>query len=394
MGPQANHRRAPRPARHSFEVSRDPRGSRPWIQPTLSARRWPVPCDRARHCGMPRWRLPVRRPLARTGQCVPSASGLRSDGAVGRHEGGVWAVHELPLNEGGGSADHRGVDLNRLLRHVVEVGASDLHLKIGQPPIVRRDGTLRPARGLAAARVGTARRGRADRGRVRPAPPRRVSRERRARYRLPAGRPAALPRERVPPARRDLVRIPRDPERRPDLRAPPAPARRAATGRVPPGPDPRRPAPPVRGRRRRSRRWSATSTGRVASTSSRSRTRSRSSTTDEGCIVNQREVGLDTDSFDQALRRALRQDPDVILIGELRDTETAETALQAAESGHLVLSTMHTIDAAETIRRMIEFFPPVKHSAGSLDPRRRPVRRGQPAPAASHRTAAACRRSR
>jgi twitching motility protein PilT len=60
---------------------------------------------------------------------------------------------------------------------------------------------------------------------------------------------------------------------------------------------------------------------------------------DRSCIVNQREVGLDTQSFSQALRRALRQDPDVILIGELRDAETAETALQAAESGHLVLST-------------------------------------------------------
>jgi twitching motility protein PilT len=82
--------------------------------------------------------------------------------------------------------------------------------------------------------------------------------------------------------------------------------------------------------------------------------------TDHGCIVNQREVGLDTDSFHQALRRALRQDPDVILIGELRDAESAETALQAAESGHLVLSTMHTVDAAETIGRMIEFFPGIK----------------------------------
>jgi len=81
---------------------------------------------------------------------------------------------------------------------------------------------------------------------------------------------------------------------------------------------------------------------------------------DRGCIVNQREVGIDTGSFREALRRALRQDPDVILIGELRDAETAETALQAAESGHLVLSTMHTIDAAETISRMIEFFPAVK----------------------------------
>src|SRR5712691_11166949 len=81
---------------------------------------------------------------------------------------------------------------------------------------------------------------------------------------------------------------------------------------------------------------------------------------DHGCIVNQREVGIDTDSFEQALRRALRQDPDVILIGELRDAETAQTALQAAESGHLVLSTLHTVDAAETIGRMIEFFPAAK----------------------------------
>jgi twitching motility protein PilT len=81
---------------------------------------------------------------------------------------------------------------------------------------------------------------------------------------------------------------------------------------------------------------------------------------DHSCIVNQREVGLDTESFGQALRRALRQDPDTILIGELRDAETAQTALQAAESGHLVMSTLHTIDAAETVGRMIEFFPPEK----------------------------------
>ncbi len=81
---------------------------------------------------------------------------------------------------------------------------------------------------------------------------------------------------------------------------------------------------------------------------------------DHNCIVNQREVGLDTASFAQALRRGLRQDPDVILIGELRDAETAETALAAAESGHLVLSTMHTVDASETIGRMVEFFPAVK----------------------------------
>jgi twitching motility protein PilT len=81
---------------------------------------------------------------------------------------------------------------------------------------------------------------------------------------------------------------------------------------------------------------------------------------DQACIINQREVGLDTQSFGQALRRALRQDPDIILIGELRDAETAETALQAAESGHLVFSTLHTVDAAETIGRLTEFFPGVK----------------------------------
>src|SRR5947208_9262346 len=81
---------------------------------------------------------------------------------------------------------------------------------------------------------------------------------------------------------------------------------------------------------------------------------------DHSCIVNQREVGLDTTDFMQALRRALRQDPDVILIGELRDAETAQTALQAAESGHLVLSTLHTVDAAETIGRMVEFFSEAK----------------------------------
>jgi twitching motility protein PilT len=81
---------------------------------------------------------------------------------------------------------------------------------------------------------------------------------------------------------------------------------------------------------------------------------------DQQCIINQREVGLDTTSFHEALRRGLRADPDVILIGELRDAETAETALQAAESGHLVLSTLHTVDAAETLGRMIEFFPAIK----------------------------------
>jgi twitching motility protein PilT len=79
---------------------------------------------------------------------------------------------------------------------------------------------------------------------------------------------------------------------------------------------------------------------------------------DNRSIVNQREVGADTASFKRALRRVLRQDPDVILVGEMRDEETVSTALSAAETGHLVLSTLHTIDAPETINRIIDFFPP------------------------------------
>jgi twitching motility protein PilT len=79
---------------------------------------------------------------------------------------------------------------------------------------------------------------------------------------------------------------------------------------------------------------------------------------DRSSIINQREVGADTASFKRALRRVLRQDPDTILIGEMRDEETVHTALSAAETGHLVLSTLHTVDAAETINRIIDFFPP------------------------------------
>ncbi len=78
---------------------------------------------------------------------------------------------------------------------------------------------------------------------------------------------------------------------------------------------------------------------------------------DRGSLINQREVGSDTDSFASALRRVLRQDPDVIMIGEIRDLTTMETALSAAETGHLVLSTMHTLDATETVNRSIGFFP-------------------------------------
>ncbi|HTO70956.1 MAG TPA: type IV pilus twitching motility protein PilT [Myxococcota bacterium] len=79
---------------------------------------------------------------------------------------------------------------------------------------------------------------------------------------------------------------------------------------------------------------------------------------DKRSIVNQREIGVDTNTFATALRASLRQDPDVILVGEMRDFETIETALTAAETGHLVMSTLHTIDAAETITRIVSVFPP------------------------------------
>ncbi|MDA8084970.1 MAG: type IV pilus twitching motility protein PilT [Nitrospiraceae bacterium] len=82
---------------------------------------------------------------------------------------------------------------------------------------------------------------------------------------------------------------------------------------------------------------------------------------DKSSIVNQREIGNDTESFSKALRAALRQDPDVILVGEMRDFETIQTALTAAETGHLVLSTLHTIDATETINRIVSVFPPYQH---------------------------------
>ncbi len=79
---------------------------------------------------------------------------------------------------------------------------------------------------------------------------------------------------------------------------------------------------------------------------------------DKNSIIAQREVGADTNSFAEALKRALRQDPDVILVGEMRDLETIETAMHAAETGHLVMSTLHTLDAPETINRIISVFPP------------------------------------
>lgn len=83
---------------------------------------------------------------------------------------------------------------------------------------------------------------------------------------------------------------------------------------------------------------------------------------DKQSLINQREIGLDTASFDQALRYVIRQDPDIILIGEMRDAETFKTALAAAETGHLVFSTLHASNTAQVVDRILDFFPPVQHS--------------------------------
>ena len=106
--------------------------------------------------------------------------------------------------------------------------------------------------------------------------------------------------------------------------------------------------------------------------------------TDKQSIVNQREVGTDTADFHAALRRVLRQDPDVILIGEMRDPETVATALSAAETGHLVFSTLHTINATETINRIIDFFPPhqqrqIRMAVAGVAPRHREPAAGRDA---------------
>jgi twitching motility protein PilT len=251
------------------------------------------------------------------------------------------------------------MDLDTLLRRAVEHGATDVHFKEGQPPILRRDGALSPMEGIGAltlphleailATVGTA-------------APARVQVFQNTGDLDLAYQAPDLPRFRVNAFRqRGSISfafrvIPKSVPTFADLALPPGVARLSTEHRG---------LVLVTG---------ATGSGKTTTLAAMigeiNRTRKQHIVTiedpieilhtDDQCIVNQREVGLDTESFGQALRRALRQDPDVILIGELRDAETAQTALQAAESGHLVLSTMHTIDATETVGRMIEFFPEAK----------------------------------
>jgi twitching motility protein PilT len=248
------------------------------------------------------------------------------------------------------------MELNPLLRRAVELGASDVHLKVGLPPVLRRDGDLGP---LDEYPILTD----ADLERVVEVIGKR-SPERLEAFKQHGDLDIAYQDEDLPRFRVNAFRqrghtsvalrvIPRNVPNFEALHLPDG-VRRLA--------DEHRGLVLVTG---------ATGSGKTTTLAAMidhiNRSRQQHIVTiedpieilhsDHSCIVNQREIGLDTTDFTQALRRALRQDPDVILIGELRDAETAQTALQAAESGHLVLSTMHTVDAAETIGRMVEFFP-------------------------------------
>ena len=251
------------------------------------------------------------------------------------------------------------MDLHALLRAVVDCGGTDLHMKLGMPPIVRRDGTLAAVDGwepLSEADLESTLQDLTART------PHRLTQFRETGELDTSYMAPDLARFRVNAFKQRgstsfaLRLIPNEIPRFEDLRLPLGVQKMAeehrglvlvtgATG-------------------------SGKSTTLAALLGHINRTRRQHIVTiedpieflhtDHACIVNQREVGLDTDSFQQALRRALRQDPDVILIGELRDAETAQTALQAAESGHLVFSTLHTVDASETLGRIIEFFPGIK----------------------------------
>src|SRR5213082_1087438 len=251
------------------------------------------------------------------------------------------------------------MDLELVLRRAVELGASDIHLKVERPPIVRCDGSLGELEGEPQL---TERELELALEQVCAETPKRLQTFLETGELDSAYAPEGLPRFRVNGFRqRGSISIafrviPREVPDFADLSLP-AGVRRLA--------EEHRGLVLVTG---------ATGSGKTTTLAAVidhiNRTRRQHIVaiedpieilhSDHGCIVNQREVGLDTESFLAAIRRVLRQDPDVILIGELRDAETAETALAAAESGHLVFSTMHTIDSAETISRMVEFFPAIK----------------------------------
>jgi twitching motility protein PilT len=248
------------------------------------------------------------------------------------------------------------VDVTELLRHTVEIGASDLHLKAGNSPFVRVDGGLAPAPfpplssndtvGAAIAIMPEHKRkefevtNEADFGYTLPGV---------GRFRVNVFRQRGMVGLAIRRVRSDVPTID-------ELLLPPVIAELADSARglvLLTGP---------------------TGTGKTTSIAAMighiNRTRRAHVVTiedpievvheDDRSIIQQREIGLDTDSYAAALKHVIRQDPDVIFVGEIRDPESAISAIQAAETGHLVISTLHTIDATETINRLLDLFPPAQ----------------------------------
>ena len=245
------------------------------------------------------------------------------------------------------------MDINGLLRHMVEVGASDLHLKAGNVPFVRVDGELRPTALPALTPEDTAsaavalmpehkrhefdETSEADLGYTMPAV---------GRFRINVFRQRGVVGLAIRRVRSEVPTVA-------ELLLPPVIEELADSSRglvLVTGP---------------------TGTGKTTTIASMighiNRTRRTHIVTiedpievvhdDDRAIIQQREVGLDTGSYAAALRHVVRQDPDVIFVGEIRDPESAISAIQAAETGHLVITTMHTIDSTETINRLLDLFP-------------------------------------
>jgi twitching motility protein PilT len=246
------------------------------------------------------------------------------------------------------------VDVTELLRYTVEMGGSDLHIKAGNVPFVRVDGDLQPTpfsalssndtAGAAIAIMPEHKRkefetsNEADFGYTMPGV---------GRFRVNVFRQRGMVGLAIRRVRSDVPTIE-------ELLLPPVITQLAESPRglvLVTGP---------------------TGTGKTTSIASMighiNRTRRAHIVTiedpievvhdDDRSIIQQREIGLDTDSYGAALKHVIRQDPDVIFVGEIRDPESALSAIQAAETGHLVISTLHTIDATETINRLLDLFPP------------------------------------
>jgi twitching motility protein PilT len=245
------------------------------------------------------------------------------------------------------------VEITELLRHTVEVGASDLHLKAGNVPFVRVDGELSPTAFGAMSAADTESAALA----VMPEHKRRAFEATSeadfgytlvgvGRFRVNVFRQRSMVGLAIRRVRSEVPTVA-------ELMLPPVIAELADSSRglvLVTGP---------------------TGTGKTTTIASMighiNRTRRAHIVTiedpievvhhDDRAIIQQREVGLDTDSYAAALRHVVRQDPDVIFVGEIRDPESALSAIQAAETGHLVITTMHTIDSTETINRLLDLFP-------------------------------------